>query len=121
MQLPIEEYFRYHPPTTPERIALHDRVNKEMLKLCHALICCTPMDKEQIAKLYQQADQFSAKVCKDATCLKWARNGLQYLSIAALTDSNDRDEAILMRVQQIRMFLNQGITVDELVKNQGEK
>ena len=31
MSLPIEEYFKYHPPTTPERIAAHNAVNEAAL------------------------------------------------------------------------------------------
>ena len=27
MSLPITEYFKYHPPTTPERVAAHNAVN----------------------------------------------------------------------------------------------
>lgn len=27
-RLPIEEYFRYHPPTTAERKRKHDRINQ---------------------------------------------------------------------------------------------
>ena len=31
MSLPIEDYFKYHPPTTPERIAAHNTVNEAAL------------------------------------------------------------------------------------------
>lgn len=31
MEIPIEEYFRYHPPTTNERIEAHKVVNEAAL------------------------------------------------------------------------------------------
>lgn len=31
MKLPIEEYFKYHPPTTTERVAAHNAVNEAAL------------------------------------------------------------------------------------------
>lgn len=31
MSLPIEEYFKYHPPTTPERIHSHNAINEAAL------------------------------------------------------------------------------------------
>lgn len=40
MELPIEEYFKYHPPKTEERKAKHDIVNKAALELACAINNC---------------------------------------------------------------------------------
>lgn len=37
MNLPIEEYFRYHPPTTAERRRKHDRINSLALEFAKAI------------------------------------------------------------------------------------
>ncbi len=74
MNLPIEEYFKYHPPTTEERKAAHNIVNNTALEF--------------------------AKVI-DATVL-----------------DEDCKKMAMFAIQQARMFANQGITVDELRKNQ---
>ena len=74
MSLPIEEYFRYHPPKTEERKAAHETVNNAAL---------------EFAKVIDS-------LVRDEDCKKMA----------------------LFAVQQARMFSNQGITVDELEKNQ---
>lgn len=37
MSLPIEEYFRYHPPVTDERKRKHDRINSLALEFAKAI------------------------------------------------------------------------------------
>ncbi len=37
MSLPIEEYFRYHPPTTIERKRKHKRINSLALEFAKAI------------------------------------------------------------------------------------
>lgn len=74
MDLPIEEYFRYHPPTTEERKAAHEAVNKAALEF--------------------------AKV------------------VDVLVEDEDCKKMAMFAVQQARMLSNQGVTVDELRKNQ---
>lgn len=37
MDLPIEEYFKYHPPTTEARKAKHNIINKAALELASAI------------------------------------------------------------------------------------
>lgn len=37
MDLPIEEYFRYHPPQTEQRKAAHEAVNNAALQLAHVI------------------------------------------------------------------------------------
>jgi hypothetical protein len=73
-QLPLEEYFKYHPPLTQERKDAHEAINSAALAFAQVI----------------QAN------VKDEDCRKMA----------------------IFAVQQARMFSNQGITVDELVKGQ---
>lgn len=37
MALPIEEYFRYHPPITADRKRKHDRINSLALEFAKAI------------------------------------------------------------------------------------
>lgn len=37
MNLPIEQYFAYHPPTTRSRILKHDRINAAALELARVI------------------------------------------------------------------------------------
>ncbi len=114
LELPIEEYFKYHPPTTPKRIALHERVNRESLEICKALIeeeqHCTWLCFRDAAIL------LAIDVCHDETCLTWAKSAIER-TIGAYSISNidTRSTAILMNIQQFRMFLNQGITVVDIL------
>lgn len=36
-EIPIEEYFRYHPPQTDVRKEAHDRINKAALEFAQAI------------------------------------------------------------------------------------
>lgn len=116
LQLPIEEYFKYHPPTTPERIALHERVNQESLTICQGFI-----SSENAVEIFANRDAailLIENVCCDRICADWAKKAIENAARAASIDPTNRNEdrstSILMHVQQFRMFLNQGITVDEL-------
>ena len=61
MNLPIEEYFKYHPPTTDERKWAHDAVN--MAALDFAKIIETRVQDEDCKKMaffaIQQARMFA--------------------------------------------------------------
>lgn len=121
MQLPIEEYFKYHPPTTPERIALHDRVNRESLEICKDLIALDPIrcGSDDILKIKDRADKLIVEICVDSSCNNWAFDAIAQAQQAAILATRvGRSTTILMHVQQFRMFLNQGITVDELKRKQ---
>ncbi len=127
MQLPIEEYFKYHPPTTPERIALHDRlggalrvrVNQESLEICQSLIQIDPSDSDRIQAIHEQAIKLIEAVCQDDLAAEWATISLcdaKRTASQSRIPISFREESILMCIQQFRMFLNQGITVDEVRK-----
>ena len=116
LPLPIEEYFRYHPPATEERKANHDCVNQFALDMAIALIQAD-FTLEAVAAWIRSARDLVDQICRDAICQKWALHAVDGIWSAALaTDS----EAIVMFIQQYRMFLNQGITIDELMLKQNE-
>lgn len=73
----LEEYFKYHPPKTKERIDKHDLINKKCLELFQ--IINKTIEDEEIVKL------------------------------------------CFYSLQQLRMFANQGITVDELRKERNKE
>jgi hypothetical protein len=73
----LEEYFKYHPPKTQERIDKHDLVNKKCLELFQ--IINKTVENEEIVKL------------------------------------------CFYSLQQLRMFANQGITIDELKKERNKE
>jgi hypothetical protein len=117
LQLPIDEYFKYHPPTTPERIALHDRVNRESLEICKSFI--DSQDFNHWLAFRDAAILLAQDVCQDKTCHAWAKSAIvKALGTYSIANIDARSTAILMYIQQFRMFLNQGITVDELKRQQ---
>ena len=121
LELPIEEYFRYHPPTTPERIALHERVNRESLEICNALISADAIfSNKEIDRICDQAIKLASETCWDDECVTWAVKSIDKAREVAIIcpPEETREADILMPVQQFRMFLNQGIRVDELKQRQ---
>jgi hypothetical protein len=117
LELPIEEYFKYHPPTTTIRIALHDRVNRESLEIYKALK--TSEHYSHWLCIRDAAMLLAADVCHDETCLSWAKSTIDRLMDAYfIANTDSRSIAILMNIQQFRMFLNQRIVVDELKQQQ---
>ena len=77
IKLPLEEYFRYHPPTTEERKARHDAINQAAL------------------------------------------------SFAKIIEANVEDEELykkaIFAVWEAKALANQGVTLDELRKEQEKK
>lgn len=109
--IPLEEYFRYHPPTTEERKAKHNEVNDTCLEVAKALT----QPFLSYAEIHAGIGKLKAlaQIVKDETCLKWANWSIQ--SVWAVVKDGDGDtEGVVMHIQQVRMFLNQGITIDEL-------
>lgn len=130
LRFPLEEYFRYHPPTTPERVALHARVNTMALECCKELFEAIdyngepsdldPKRVESHRKVRRIGLAVSAvtkalieieEITQDQTCITWARNALHSAEVYAC---GQYKEGVLMAVQQCRMFLNQGVTMDSL-------
>lgn len=60
-QIPIEEYFKYHPPTTEERKAKHNKVNEGALsfaKIIDAMVSDEDCKKMALFAI-QQARMFA--------------------------------------------------------------
>jgi hypothetical protein len=111
--LPIEEYFRYHPPNTIERKTKHEQVNNITLEIAKQLIDLPRGTKiGEIERICDELRKFVRSICADSTCQKWANKAIIEASMGARMRN---DERILMNIQQCRMFLNQGIVVDELL------
>jgi hypothetical protein len=120
----LEDYFKYHPPTTEERRVAHNQVNASALRLCTMLwILVEEMPKDADHELTVQYLQNSVSVLNnevetivstfsDETAKKWAKHAATILRRDGI-EAMDK-ESILMGVQQIRMFANQGVTMDSL-------
>lgn len=104
MTIPIEEYFRYHPPTTEERKAKHEAINASALELAKAL--------EKAAERYLAYQQAVLHTVKDAECFQSSILALETL------EGLLKNRTYIRYIQQSRMFANQGITVDELKSKQ---
>ena len=112
MDFPIEEYFRYHPPLTPERVAKHDAVNQKTLEVCKDLILSS---SKSLQEIFNDLESLIEDSCSDPVCKSWAHQQLQpFETLMHNTYSQADPMAVIMHCQQIRMFLNQGITIDEM-------
>ena len=124
LKFDLEEYFKYHPPATPERVALHSRTNEMALECCKELFLAIDYEDESldagllemnriqmtssaVAKLLIEMDALA----QDRVCVTWARHALHSAEVYAC---GQYKEGVLMAIQQCRMFLNQGITMDSL-------
>jgi hypothetical protein len=50
--------------------------------------------------------QFAFAICDDFLCIQWALRSIERMT--------NNPETMLMKLQQYRMFLNQGVTIDYL-------
>ena len=106
----LAEYFKYHPPLTQERKDAHERVNRLCLTACEDFFGANSVGDVQ--QIYSAFHEEIVGVTKNKLCQKWILNTLEQLLISASLKRSD--ESIMMNIQQIRMFANQGITIDEL-------
>ena len=124
LKFELEEYFKYHPPTTSDRIALHSRINKMALECCKELFEAIDGKEEypdfKVAEMNRRCQSQDAitkvlaeidSIVQDQTCATWAKNALHSAEVYAC---GRYKEGVLMAVQQCRMFLNQGVTMDSL-------
>jgi hypothetical protein len=111
MQLkhPLEHYFKYHPATTPERIDLHRRANALAFEACSIMI--NDSNASEVDFAVRTVLDTIPKLTIDVPCRTWANCAVRDAGKQALVDNH---EAVLMHMQQCRMFLNQGITMDSL-------
>lgn len=101
--LPIEEWFKYHPPETVEQQAKHDRVNN----LALAAAKCIMYDSLDVEKYGSYYMTHLLNLIEHPKLKAWAEKNLppskQYSAFEAI-----------MQIQQLRMIANQSITVLEL-------
>ena len=105
----LKDYFKYHPPTTQKRKDLHEKVNELSFMACEQL-----MKAKGDTTVDALCDRFLENLkatFENVICQKWLDNSIGFLRDSALAVD---EEAILMYIQQARMFTNQGITIDEL-------
>lgn len=105
----LSNYFKYHPPLTEKRKLAHDAANKLCLTACQDLF--EARDLVIVETICDGLSQSLLKLTDDVICQRWIQRSIDLLIPAAIGGD---EEAILMYVQQARMFANQGITVDEL-------
>jgi hypothetical protein len=111
----IREYFQYHPVVSEARKAKHELVNQVTMELAIGLMVVTAPRLTAIQILVDAAESKLEGVCQDEMALRWATKANSDAIYAA---SRGDHEGVLMHVQQMRMFLNQGITVDAVFRNE---
>lgn len=105
----LVEYFKYHPPITEERRLAHDSVNRLCLVACENLFASQAPDI--VEKVCTGLASALLQLTRDGICHRWITSSIDRLKESAVSGD---EEAILMLIQQARMFANQGITLDEL-------
>jgi hypothetical protein len=123
LDLPLEEYFRYHPPQTAERKAAHNIINSATLELCRQLIESDTTHGDSAIQCGIIDNYHLTEICQDEECNLWISDAINRLKIylrgrqafneQCLSNKQSASE-VLKYIQQIRMFLNQGVTLDEL-------
>lgn len=119
LPVPLEEYFRYHPPTSEERIAKHDAVNQVALSFAKAVLNpagFSESDAEENAEYWLgRCVDTAKKVCSNGWLQEEAITQFAY----ALDAAQDSAEpmSMLCQIQNARMYLNQAITIDEVQKH----
>ena len=122
-EISLEEYFKYHPPTTEERKQKHDIINNASLQFAKdpglyswfvGVIRENVHDEQtqrmaiasaNLALLLIEHDEESVAPIEEVIQSWWQ-------SISDIP----KQELFLYLVQQSRMFANQGITLDDLSK-----
>jgi hypothetical protein len=107
----IEEYFQYHKPKTQVRIDRHNAVNEKILSVYETCKNRAMLNNE-VEEIRTQLIDFAISVTENELCLQWAINVILKIDTYDVRD-------FLMKLQQIRMFLNQGITIDEILLLRG--
>jgi hypothetical protein len=115
-RLSIEEYFKYHPPLTEKRKAIHNSINESALEFAKRATYAEDFEDVLRANVIDPSTlQMAIASLKIADRL---RDGGSFesaiLQLPFLLKGVSREELFLFFVQQARMFANQGATIDEL-------
>ena len=108
LDIPLSDWFRYHPPTTESRKAKHEAVNKLSFTLANSVGC---MDWDEILKsAIAQIIGLFDNPTKESTVkvIEWILNLRDHLNAESNPDNK------MMLIQQIRMFANQAVTFENL-------
>jgi hypothetical protein len=107
---PVAECFCYHPPGE-SRKKKHEQINQlakqsydRLLKNCEEISDCHYWCGQ--ALILDDLQRFAFEVCDDLLCIQWALRSIENMT--------NKPETMLMKLQQYRMFLNQGVTIDSL-------
>ena len=104
----LEEFFTYHPPVSQERKDAHKLVGELCLNAC--LDFSRSGSEGESERIYSDFRDRLMTMTRDVTCQKWMLKSFDDLLLAVRDGSI---EGVLMHAQQLRMFANQGITIDE--------
>lgn len=120
--VPIEKYFTYHPPKTEERRRLHEKVNK--LCLDTVIIIYSPESKpptlEMVRELITSLKDNLLEMVRDVFSRELMQNVFiefdNFISTYCedIYEEFEPDYYEFRIIQTLRMFANQGITIDEL-------
>lgn len=106
--IPLSDWFKYHPPTTDERKAKHDLVNKLSFTLANSVgsMGWDGIAKSSIAQIIGLFDNPT----KESTIkvVEWITRLYDDLMAEPIPDNK------MMLIQQIRMFANQAVTFESL-------
>ena len=112
---PVVEYFCYHPPDE-KRTLKHEQINK-MAKQSYWLLVKSLEDSDSYecwrtrVSIIDDLNKFAFEICDDLLCIQWA--------LRSINNVATNSETTLMYMQQYRMFLNQGVTIDSIHKRSG--
>lgn len=120
LEVPLEEYFRYHPPQSKERIAKHDAINKAALGFAKATLkpagFSESMAIDNAEYWFDRCCATALEVCSSGWLQENALNEFS-CALAEMEDAGP-SRVIFSHIQQGRMFVNQAITIEEIISGQ---
>ena len=105
----LADYFQYHPPKTDARRIAHDSVNYLCLMACQSLFATN--DPAIVRQICNELSDRLFEITQEPVCLKWIKASLDRIKDTLICCD---EESTLMLIQQVRMFANQAVTLDEL-------
>jgi hypothetical protein len=112
----LEEFFTYHPIKTENRKKLHELNNQLCLELA-SLIEDSDSSVQDILSKMNFIHHFIDVHIKNEQTRKWLMPEFERLELLINIHINKDDyllDNIVKHIQIVRMFVNQGITFDEL-------